>query len=72
MKKAVHLEWVGPIVFNEEKSDLPEEKYHRQQTHVEEDTRVSHQQIEKIIGLGDMASSAFANTGNWCSLILER
>jgi hypothetical protein len=48
---------------------LPEENYHQQQIHVEEDKNLSHPQTRKLLSLLDMASSAFANKGNWCLLI---
>jgi len=65
-------EWVGPTVSNKEKNVLPEENYHQQQIHVEGDKNLSHPQTRKLLSLLDMASSAFANKGNWCLLIWER
>jgi hypothetical protein len=67
-KKAEHLELIGLVVYNEERTDLLEERYHRQQEHVGWDKSLNHQQIRKLLGLGDTTSSAFANIDNWCLL----
>jgi hypothetical protein len=52
-----------------EKTDLPEERYHHGQEHVLMDMCWSHQQNQKLLGLGDKAASAYANINNWCLLI---
>jgi hypothetical protein len=38
--KALRMSWY--VVFNEERTNLPEERYHRQQEHVERDKSLNH------------------------------
>jgi hypothetical protein len=38
--RALRMSWL--IVSNEEITDLPEERYHRQQEHVERDKSLNH------------------------------
>jgi hypothetical protein len=63
-KRARHLEWVGPVVFNEESVEIPEERHHQQQEYVERGKSLNHQQSRKLLGLRDTVSSAFVNTNN--------
>ena len=64
---ALRMSW--SCCFQQKKSDLPRERYHQQQIHVEEDTKLSRQQTRKLLDLGDMTSSTLFNIGNLCLLI---
>jgi hypothetical protein len=43
-KEEEHLELVGLLVSNKERTHLPEERYHRHQEHVERDKSLNRQQ----------------------------
>jgi hypothetical protein len=66
------LRMIWSCCFQRIKNWFPEERYHRQQEHVERDKSLSHQQSRKILGLGDTTSSTFGNIDNWCLLTWER
>jgi hypothetical protein len=70
VRKVKHSEWVSLVVSNEERIDLPKERYHQQQEHIERGRSWSHQQSRKLLGLGDTA--AFSNRDNWCLLTWEK